>query len=97
MIIYVEFHNPTRLTFGAETLSRLGEVASRYGKEALFVTGVGSIKRNGVFDQAVAREELTERISHVAFCSGRPAVNTAVRIAGSCCWEHTIKDNKEIL
>lgn len=49
-----EFHNPTRLIFGAGTLSRLGEVVGSHGKKALIVTGGGSVKRNGVFDRAVA-------------------------------------------
>lgn len=49
-----EFHNPTHLIFGAGTLSQLGEVVGKYGKKALLVTGGGSVKRNGVFDRAVA-------------------------------------------
>ncbi|SEM07643.1 hypothetical protein SAMN04489760_103212 [Syntrophus gentianae] len=49
-----EFHNPTRLIFGAGTLSRLGEVARKHGRKALIVTGGGSVKRNGTFDRAVA-------------------------------------------
>ena len=38
-----EYHNPTRLIFGAGSLSRLGELAQRYGKRALLVTGGGSV------------------------------------------------------
>jgi len=49
-----EFYNPTRLIFGAGTLSQLGEAASRHGKKALIVTGGGSVKRSGIFDRAVA-------------------------------------------
>lgn len=49
-----EFHNPTHLIFGSGTLSRLGEVVSKYGKKALIVTGGGSVKKNGVFDRAKA-------------------------------------------
>lgn len=49
-----EFYNPTRLIFGAGTLSQLGEVASKHGKKALIVTGGGSVHRNGAFDRAVA-------------------------------------------
>ena len=49
-----EYHNPTKLIFGAGTLARLGEVAAAYGKKALLVTGGGSVKRSGVFDRAVA-------------------------------------------
>jgi alcohol dehydrogenase YqhD (iron-dependent ADH family) len=48
-----EFHNPTRIIFGAGNLSRLGEVASEFGKKALIVTGGGSVKRSGAFDRAV--------------------------------------------
>jgi alcohol dehydrogenase YqhD (iron-dependent ADH family) len=49
-----EFYNPTHLIFGAGTLSRLGEAASRHGKKALLVTGGGSVKRSGTFDRAAA-------------------------------------------
>lgn len=49
-----EYHNPTRLIFGAGALARLGEVARDHGRKALLVTGSGSIKRTGVFDRAVA-------------------------------------------
>jgi alcohol dehydrogenase YqhD (iron-dependent ADH family) len=49
-----EFYNPTRLIFGAGVISQLGEVAGKYGKKTLIVTGGGSVKRSGVFDRAVA-------------------------------------------
>jgi len=49
-----DFHNPTHLIFGAGTLSKLGEVASKHGKKALIVTGGGSVRRSGVFDRAMA-------------------------------------------
>lgn len=48
-----EFQNPTRLVFGAGSLTRLGEFAAQLGKRALLVTGGGSVKRNGTFDRAV--------------------------------------------
>jgi len=49
-----EFYNPTHLIFGAGKLAQLGEVACKQGKKALIVTGGGSVKRSGIFDQAVA-------------------------------------------
>jgi alcohol dehydrogenase YqhD (iron-dependent ADH family) len=49
-----EFQNPTRLIFGAGTLSRLGEIASAQGSKALLVTGGGSVKSTGVLGRAVA-------------------------------------------
>ena len=48
-----EYQNPTRLVFGAGALTRLGEMASRYGKRALLVTGGGSVKRNGTYERAL--------------------------------------------
>jgi alcohol dehydrogenase len=52
-----EYYNPTRLVFGAGTLSRLGELAREHGHKALIVTGGGSVKRTGVFDRAVTSLE----------------------------------------
>lgn len=52
-----KFHNPTKLVFGAGTLSKLGETVKTYGQKALIVTGGGSVKRNGVFDRAVSSLE----------------------------------------
>jgi len=48
-----EAYNPTRLVFGAGSLSKLGEIVSTYGKKALIVTGGSSVKRSGVLDRAV--------------------------------------------
>ncbi|QHI69489.1 iron-containing alcohol dehydrogenase [Tichowtungia aerotolerans] len=48
-----DYYNPTQLTFGAGSISRLGEVTAKYGKRALLVTGGGSVKRSGTFDRAV--------------------------------------------
>lgn len=63
-----EYENPTRLVFGAGTLSRLGELASPYGKRALLVTGGGSVKRNGTFDRAL--KSLTDAGISVFECDG---------------------------
>lgn len=49
-----DYHNPTKLIFGAGSLARLGEVAKAYGTRALLVTGGGSVKRNGTYDRAAA-------------------------------------------
>jgi len=48
------FHNPTKIIFGEGTISQLGGEAKAYGKKALLVYGMGSVKKNGVYDQAVA-------------------------------------------
>jgi alcohol dehydrogenase YqhD (iron-dependent ADH family) len=67
-IMDFEFQNPTKIIFGAGTLSRLGEVARSYGNRALVVTGGGSVKRSGVFDRAVAR--LKDAGVSMVECSG---------------------------
>ncbi len=46
------FHNPTKIIFGSGTIPQLGNEASRFGNKVLLVYGKGSIKRNGVYDQA---------------------------------------------
>ncbi|MBC8373102.1 MAG: iron-containing alcohol dehydrogenase [Planctomycetes bacterium] len=52
------FHNPTKIIFGDGTVSQVGAEAASYGKRALLVYGMGSVKKNGVYDQVVA--SLTE-------------------------------------
>jgi len=75
-----EYQNPTRLIFGAGSLSRLGEVARGYGKKALVVTGGGSVKRSGVFDRAVSSLK-NAGVSH-AECAGvesNPRISSVAR------------------
>jgi alcohol dehydrogenase YqhD (iron-dependent ADH family) len=74
------FHNPTRLIFGAGTLSQLGKTVSAYGKKALVVTGGGSVRKNGTFDRAVL--SLNEAGVAVAECSGvepNPRLSSVLR------------------
>lgn len=47
------FQNPTKIIFGRNTISKIGKETSIYGKKALLVYGMGSIKRNGVYDKVV--------------------------------------------
>ncbi|MDD2465591.1 MAG: iron-containing alcohol dehydrogenase [Desulfobulbus sp.] len=75
-----EFHNPTRLVFGAGNLTRLGEVVKKKGTRALLVTGGGSIKRSGTFDRAVA--SLNNAGVVVVDCSGiepNPRITSVIR------------------
>lgn len=47
------FQNPTKIIFGKNTVSKIGKEVSFYGKKALFVYGMGSIKKNGVYDKII--------------------------------------------
>ena len=48
------FHNPTKLHFGEDALSKLSEELKQYGKKVMLCYGGGSIKRNGIYDQVIA-------------------------------------------
>ncbi|GAB6175566.1 iron-containing alcohol dehydrogenase [Desulfobaculum senezii] len=75
-----EFHNPTRIIFGAGNLTRLGEVAREYGAKALIVTGGGSVKKSGAFDRAV--QSLTAAGVASAECDGvepNPRITSVIR------------------
>lgn len=84
-----EFQNPTRVIFGAGSLSRLGEIATKFGKRALVVTGGGSVKRNGTFERAV--KSLSEAGVSVFECEG---VEPNPRIASVKRGAQTARKNK---
>jgi hypothetical protein len=48
------FENPTKIIFGKGQINRLGKEVARFGRTVLFVYGGGSIKNNGIYDQATA-------------------------------------------
>jgi alcohol dehydrogenase class IV len=48
-----QFHLPVNLIFGAGTVSRVGEIASGYGKRALVVTGRSSTKKSGLLERVI--------------------------------------------
>ena len=43
-------HLPTKIVFGRDAESKIGEEAARYGKKVLLHYGGGSIKRSGLYD-----------------------------------------------
>jgi len=48
------FHNPTKIIFGKGTINQIGiEVKNNNLNKVLLLAGSGSIKRNGVYEQAV--------------------------------------------
>ena len=55
------FHNPTKIIFEQNSVSKIGTEASIYGKKALLVYGRESIKKNGIYDN-VAKSLKTNHI-----------------------------------
>ena len=47
--------NPTKLYFGENALAELGHELRHYGPNVVLIYGGGSIKKNGINDQAVKR------------------------------------------
>jgi len=45
------FHNPTKILFGKDTIPSIGCETAAYGKKALLVYGINSIKKNGIYEQ----------------------------------------------
>jgi len=46
--------NPTKIYFGKDSLSALGDELKRYGQNVLMVYGGGSIKKNGIYDKVMS-------------------------------------------
>lgn len=47
------YSNPTKLYFGEDSLIYLNEELPKYGKKVQLITGGGSVKKNGIYDQVV--------------------------------------------
>lgn len=45
------FENPTKIIFGQGQIFRIGKETASFGKKALLVYGMGSIFKNGIYDQ----------------------------------------------
>ncbi|RKP51658.1 iron-containing alcohol dehydrogenase [Cohnella endophytica] len=59
-----ELYNPTKLVFGADKVSRLGELVEPYGKRVLLVYGGGSIKKSGLYDDVISQLNEIKAIVH---------------------------------
>ena len=44
------YSNPTRLYFGDDAISFMGEELKNYGKKVMLTYGGGSIKKNGIYN-----------------------------------------------
>jgi alcohol dehydrogenase YqhD (iron-dependent ADH family) len=70
-MIPFQYHNPTKLVFGVDSIMELKHLAPQLGKRLLLVYGGGSIHKNGVYDKVIA--SLNEAgITYVAFSGIEP-------------------------
>ena len=85
-----KFHNPTELIFGKGQVEKVGKKVKEYGDKVLVVTGGGSVKRIGLYDQVIA--SLQEKDLDIYELSGikpNPRV-TSVREGVKICRENDI-------
>lgn len=52
--------NPTKLYFGEDSLQYLNTELPKYGENVILVYGGGSIKKNGICDEVLEREEIVK-------------------------------------
>lgn len=84
------FHVPTTIHFGKGQISHLAELAS-YGNRALLCYGGGSIKRNGIYDQALSiLKDAGIQVFELAGVEPNPRIQT-VRRGVELCREHDIQ------
>ncbi|MBC5635527.1 iron-containing alcohol dehydrogenase [Ornithinibacillus sp. BX22] len=71
------YYNPTKLIFGKGQLNALPEQVKQYGTKVLIVYGGGSIKRNGVYDNVVAKlAEINAEVFELAGVEPNPRIST---------------------
>ena len=78
------FHVPTTIHFGKGQISHLAELAS-YGNRALLCYGGGSVKRNGIYDQALSiLKDAGVQVFELAGVEPNPRIQTVRRGVELC-------------
>lgn len=84
------YNVPTKVYFGENQLSHLGEELKKYGNRVLLTYGGGSIKRNGLYDKVVA-EIKKANLELFEFCGIEPNPrHTTVNAAAEICKKEKI-------
>ncbi|WP_336772209.1 iron-containing alcohol dehydrogenase [Paenibacillus sp. MMO-58] len=79
------YYNPTRLHFGEGQLKQLPLEAAKLGKRVLLVYGGGSIKRNGLYEQVLAKlDEAGCTVTELSGVEPNPRLSTVHRGAELC-------------
>ncbi|QIL45965.1 iron-containing alcohol dehydrogenase [Vagococcus coleopterorum] len=85
------FYVPTHVCFGEGQIKQLTTVLKPYGKKVLMVYGGGSIKKNGIYDDAVSRMKADNfEIIELAGVEPNPRIDT-VRRGVEMCRENNIE------
>jgi len=72
------FYNPVRLHFGKGQIEQLKQELPQYGQNILIVYGGGSIKKSGLYDEALSTlKELNMNVFEISGVEPNPRVETA--------------------
>lgn len=73
MILPFTFASIPHITFGGGSIKEIGDISKKYGDSLLFITGGGSLKRSGKFDEITkALGDNKIKFSHISV-SGEPS------------------------
>ena len=82
--------NPTKVFFGEGVIKNLGIEIKTFGNKVLLVYGLGSIKRNGIYEDVLAQFELMD-IEFVELGGVKPNPRLATVVEGAkICREHKV-------
>ncbi|MFD2045319.1 iron-containing alcohol dehydrogenase [Ornithinibacillus salinisoli] len=71
------YHNPTKLIFGKGQIDALPNEVKSYGSKVLIVYGGGSIKRNGIYDNVLAKlAEMNAEVFELPGVEPNPRIST---------------------
>ncbi len=75
-------YNPTKLHFGKDVVSKLGETIDSFGKNVLLMYGKGSIQKNGVYDAVMEQlESVGANVTEYSGIKSNPVVEDVERAA----------------
>lgn len=90
-MINFEFHNPTKVYFGKDGVSRLGELVKKEASKVLLVYGKSAIKRMGLYDKVVKQlNDNNITFYEVSGVDPNPRIES-VREGAELCKKHDIE------
>ena len=82
---------PTKVYFGKDQLTHLGEELKKYGKKVLLTYGGGSIKKTGLYDKVIAQIKTAGlEVYELSGIKPNPSIQS-VRQGAQLCKEHGIE------
>jgi alcohol dehydrogenase len=86
-----QFHNPTKILFGKNMITKLGQEVQAFGTKVLLVYGGGSVKRSGLYDLVIGQlASIGAQVVELPGIEPNPRISS-VREGVRLCREHGIE------